>query len=74
MSAYDGLVIEATGCEADEVKPIIEIMRTTYRTLDHLSRPVFMKEARLSYAAYKGLKAQGFYKSKHEPIKVTVKK
>jgi hypothetical protein len=56
------------------VKPTIEIMRGTYRTLDHLSRAAFMKEARLSYKTYKSLKAEGFYDPKHEPIRVTVTK
>lgn len=53
MSLYKNLIIEATQCPPGDAKEIEEVMRLTYRTLDHLDRRAFVREAKFSYEAVK---------------------
>lgn len=48
---YKALIIETTGCTPEEAPKVERLMRDTYRTLDHLSRAAFKKEAKLCFAA-----------------------
>lgn len=47
---YGPLVIEATGCSREETYDVLQVMRETHSTLDHLKRNAFIRLARSSYA------------------------
>lgn len=47
---YGPIVIQATGCSRDETYEVLQVMRETHSTLDHLKRVAFDRLARKSYA------------------------
>lgn len=55
MSPYGKTIMEATGCTAEETFEIEECMRDRFRTLDGLTRPEFIAEARLAKEVVKQL-------------------
>jgi len=45
---YADLVIEFTGCQAEEAGGVIEVMRDKFGTLDGLSRAQFRRESKIA--------------------------